>query len=86
MNTRRAIQQTAEACGANAAIEYIMVPPAYLAFSRMAWRLGVWYQKLFESRWPFLRGHIVCRMTKPGSKNLPESQPAASATSSLPIV
>ncbi len=65
VNTKSAITRIADACGAEVEIENISVPPAYLAFSRPTWRLGVLFTRTFEKWFPWLRAQVVCRMHKP---------------------
>ncbi|MCP4171930.1 MAG: class I SAM-dependent methyltransferase [Fuerstiella sp.] len=65
INTRSAIHRIAKECGAEVEIENVRVPPAYLAFNRLAWRCGVLFSRTFEAWFPWLRAQIVCRMYKP---------------------
>lgn len=78
INTARAYKRVARRCNVEVEVENLSVPPAYLAFHPLTWRLGVWYLKTMERWLPWLRGQIVCRITKPGAPSLSmlESSPA----------
>lgn len=79
INTPGVIRRISERCGVDTEIENITVPPAYLAFSRITWTLGVWYTKTIERWMPWTRAQVVCRMTKPNTLAMPTAAEQASA-------
>lgn len=64
-NTRRQINKIAKSLNVDVDLEFIAVPPAYLAFSRLAWQAGVLYSKAVESWLPAARSQLICTIQKP---------------------
>ena len=67
INTYSAIHRIADNCNVRVEVENIGVPPAYLAFSKLTWRLGVLYSRTMEQWFPWLRAQVVVRMHKPAA-------------------
>jgi len=58
-NDEVAIRQQLENCGFACALKHHSVAPGYLRFSRIAFLLGVLYERTIEKRYPALRGAII---------------------------
>jgi SAM-dependent methyltransferase len=59
LNDAKAIVRQLSDCALSSEIQYHSLPPGYLRFSPLAFRIGILYERTVERLFPSLRGHLI---------------------------
>jgi SAM-dependent methyltransferase len=59
LNDEKVITKQLADCVPSSEIQYRSLPPGYLRFSPLAFRIGILYERTFERLFPSLRGNLI---------------------------